>query len=324
VLDEYIAMTGRLAGIAADELAGRPISEQDNDWLRYIGSTLESIWWATGERSSRSEPAAADQDAAIIADIMRGLDPQTGLDQVIEIGTGFVDRIYVIVPDDQGGFHVASGGVYSYYEFPWPTGDRLTDEAWREMLRGGEAPDRPGWQATLFPGAPSASPDEPELTPRPSRRALERELGSSVEGFSWEPYRAGPARAEFDPLKQGAVAAVIFDDLERELHRSADYAALFRFRSADRLDGYWIWRADATMAPLRQQPCVDGTPGWGTWQHGEVVCYVSEAGHAAMRWTDERTSTYGLLNAVAGSTDLAALYRHWQTLLGRSVDPAQG
>jgi hypothetical protein len=324
VLDEYIAMTGRLAGIAADELAGRPISEQDNDWLRYIGSTLESIWSATGERSSRSQPAAADQDAAIIADIIRGVDPQTDLDQVIEIGTGLVDRIYVIVPDDQGAFHVASGGVYSYYEFPWPTEDRLTDETWREMLRSGDAPDRPDWQATLFPGDAIATTDEPEPTPRPSRRALERELGSSLEGASWEPYRTAPAGAEFDPLKQGAVAAVIFDDLERELHRSTDYAALFRFRNADRLDGFWTWRAGATMVPLSQRPCVDGKPGWGRWQHGEVVCYVSEAGHAALRWTDERTSTYGLMNAAAGSTDLAALYRHWQTLLGSSADPAQG
>jgi hypothetical protein len=324
VLDDYIAMTDRLAGIAADELAGKPISEQDNDWLRYIGSELESIWWATGERTSRSQPAAADQDAAIIADIMRGRDPQTGLDQIIEIGTGYVDRLYVIVPDDQGAFHVASGGVYSYYEFPWPTNDRLTDERWREMLREGEAPERPAWQGTLFPGAPIDSTDEPEPTPRPSRRALERELGSSIAGASWEPYRAGPAGAEFDPLKEGALAAVIFDDLERELHRSVDYVGLFRFPNPNRLDMFWLWRAGSTWAPVRQQPCLDGKPGWGRWQHGEVVCYVSEAGHAALRWTDERTSTYGLMNAVAGSTDLAALYRHWQTLLGRSAVPAPG
>ena len=34
-----------------------------------------------------------------------------------------MDRIYVIVPDDIGGFQVASGGVYSYYEFAWPTSE---------------------------------------------------------------------------------------------------------------------------------------------------------------------------------------------------------
>jgi len=55
------------------------------------------------------------------------------------------------VPDDDGTFQVAVGGVYSYYEFPVPAGERLTDEAWRQMLDDGEQPDRPFWQEVLFP-----------------------------------------------------------------------------------------------------------------------------------------------------------------------------
>ena len=70
---------------------------------------------------------------------------------MLEVGTGRIDRIFVIVPDDAGAFQVATGGVYSYYEFPWPTSDRLTDEQWWTMLRKGEAPDRPAWQDPLFP-----------------------------------------------------------------------------------------------------------------------------------------------------------------------------
>ncbi|NBD34520.1 MAG: DUF3160 domain-containing protein, partial [Chloroflexi bacterium] len=31
-------------------------------------------------------------------------------------------------------------GVFSYYEFPWAISDRLTDEAWRQMLEEGNAP----------------------------------------------------------------------------------------------------------------------------------------------------------------------------------------
>jgi hypothetical protein len=120
-------------------------------------------------------------------------------------------------------------------------------------------------------------------------------------------------------LKEGAVAAVIFDRLERELARSVDYVALFRFRDAGRLDGYWTWRADANAVPIRQGSCADGRPGWARWRHGEYVCYVSDSGAAALRWTDLRTSTYGVMNAVAGATDLAALHRHWQTVIGESV-----
>jgi hypothetical protein len=314
LIDGYVRMTERLASIAADELAGTPISEKDNDWLRYIGSELESIWWDSGDRAGRYGSLSLDEDAAVIADIMRGLDPASGTDQVIEIGTGSIDRIYVIVPDDVGGFHVASGGVYSYHEFPWPTTDRLTDERWREMLRTGDVPARPAWQDVLFPAAGTAPTDVPEPTPRPSRRELEAALGSSIEGATWEAYRESPSGAAFDPFESGAVAAVIFDDLEREVHRSVDYVALFRFRDAERLDSFWTWRADSMAVPLRAGSCADGRPGWDTWRHGEVVCGVNKDGYAALRWTDERTDTYGVVNAVAGSKDLATLYRHWQTI----------
>ena len=56
-----------------------------------------------------------------------------------------------VLADDEGDFHVATGGVYSFYEFPWPTNDRLNDETWWRMLRREETPPRPGWQDPIFP-----------------------------------------------------------------------------------------------------------------------------------------------------------------------------
>ena len=61
--------------------------------------------------------------------------------------------------------------------------------------------------------------------------------------------RARPARGS-TPSSRGALAAVIFDDLERELHRSVDYAVLFRFRNAGRLDSYWVYRAETVGVPV--------------------------------------------------------------------------
>ncbi len=66
---------------------------------------------------------------------------------------GYVDRILVLVPDDSGDFSVATGGTYSYYEFHQPVSDRLTDEAWRAMLRAGEEPDRPAWVDPILRGS---------------------------------------------------------------------------------------------------------------------------------------------------------------------------
>lgn len=142
-------MLQRLAGIAGDELDGLPISQADNDWLEGIGSVFEALWIQTSDWDETiGMPSADDTDAALIADIMRST---LGY---LEIGTGRVDRIMVLVPNDAGNFQVAVGGVYSYYEF-WQEAElgRLTDEEWRAMLDSGDAPERPPWQSPIFGGA---------------------------------------------------------------------------------------------------------------------------------------------------------------------------
>jgi hypothetical protein len=134
-----------LERIARDELAGLPISEQDNQRLTVIGGELESVFWRASDRSADGA-AEIDQDAAIIADIA------SGGQGVLEVATGRIDRILVLVPNDDGDFQVAAGGVYSYYEFTSPPGTRLTDEEWRATLDAGAAPERPAWEGTIAPG----------------------------------------------------------------------------------------------------------------------------------------------------------------------------
>ena len=56
----------------------------------------------------------------------------------------------MLVPDDRGRFQVAAGGVYSYYEFTNPPGERLTDGAWRMLLDAGKAPERPAWEEAFL------------------------------------------------------------------------------------------------------------------------------------------------------------------------------
>ena len=139
----WSSLLGFLERIARDELAGLPISEKDNDRLMYIGGELESLWFRTSDQADTGEPET-DQDAAIVADIA------SGANGVLEVGTGRIDRIYVLVPDDDGTFQVAVGGVYSYYEFTSPAGERLTDEPWRSMLDAGDAPARPAWEEAFI------------------------------------------------------------------------------------------------------------------------------------------------------------------------------
>jgi hypothetical protein len=154
LLDRLIAMYETFERLARGELAGAPISEDDNLWLETVAARFELIWLLAGEdvRESGAQTGGFAQSpndmAALIADIMSN---PTG---ALEVGTGFIDRIYVLVPNDEGVFQVARGGVYSYYEFWVPRGERLTDEEWRETLASGTQPDRPGWASAFLVEVP--------------------------------------------------------------------------------------------------------------------------------------------------------------------------
>lgn len=138
LLNRLTEILDRLGRIAEEELAGEPISDSDNTWLGSISSDLEALWIIATESDPMNAGAFFDDvDDALIADIARSTS------SFLEIGTGRVDRILVLVPDDQGQWQIAEGGVFSYYEFWRPQEDgRLTDEEWRAILDEGQAPDR--------------------------------------------------------------------------------------------------------------------------------------------------------------------------------------
>ncbi len=61
---------------------------------------------------------------------------------------GYPTEIFVISPE--APYHLTRGAVYTYYEFAVPSNERMTDEAWREMLESGNAPDMPDWTNTFI------------------------------------------------------------------------------------------------------------------------------------------------------------------------------
>jgi len=140
-LDSELAF---LTDVAQRELLGTPLTEDDYARILYFGGWLEDMTLAAADpEEDYGGMFDRNEKAAIIADVA------TGVNRVLEIGTGWIYELYVIVPDGQGGFQIARGGVYSYYEFPWPQDARLTDEAWRELLENGQQPAQPAW-TSLF------------------------------------------------------------------------------------------------------------------------------------------------------------------------------
>lgn len=132
-LSRLSAVADQLLTISVKELQNEVLTEEEYTFIECYGGDIEHFWYEAVKDNSESEYIySGDFPAAIIADI--ATDPNGA---VLEVGTGNPSMIYVVVPVD-GKIRIASGSVYSFYQFAWPMDDRLTDTKWRQMM---------GWQA---------------------------------------------------------------------------------------------------------------------------------------------------------------------------------
>lgn len=132
-----------LKTISEKELQAQSLTEEEYALIRGYGGSLEHLFMTAMADSCKDQNARLCLDnnpAALVADV--ATDPNG---QVLEEATGKIQTIYVIVPVE-GKLRIAEGGVFSYYEFPWPMSDRLTDTKWREILSNGkDVPALPSW-----------------------------------------------------------------------------------------------------------------------------------------------------------------------------------
>jgi hypothetical protein len=146
-----------LQNIAEKELRGEALTEDEYSRIRYYGGELEHLTMAAADTESEGPGGGPFMDeepqAAVIADVATNPGGEDGL-TVLEVAVGRINEIHVVVPivEDDGSviLQVALGGTFSYYEFPWPGSDRLTDDAWRKMLDDGTAPPQPSWTASFL------------------------------------------------------------------------------------------------------------------------------------------------------------------------------
>jgi hypothetical protein len=137
-LEGLEAVLTRLIDISAAELQNQELSEADYQFIRDFGQELESI--VAGVEADGKE-------TTMVADVHTDTNSPR---QVLEEGCGYVDLMLVAYPLPDGSINLGAGPVLSYYEFKHPMEDRLTDEAWREMLEQGKAPPRPTWVESFY------------------------------------------------------------------------------------------------------------------------------------------------------------------------------
>ncbi len=142
----------KLHEISQKELANRPLSPEDYETILNIGKTLEQIvefaQWPTGG------PRPDNKDAMpVIADVHTDANTCT----VLEEGVGYPYCVYAIC-SVEGQLVLTRGAGFSYHEFVWPSTDRLTDEAWQQMLQISSSPAPPAWSASFLAEADWKNP----------------------------------------------------------------------------------------------------------------------------------------------------------------------
>ena len=124
-------LASSLALIAEKELRNELPTTGEFDLIRTYGGQLEHFWQEVYSQEAESSGIELDTrnfPAAIVTDI--ATNPNGS---VKELGTGRTSTIYVLVSVD-GSLRIASGSVFSFYQFEHPLSDRLTDTAWRQMI----------------------------------------------------------------------------------------------------------------------------------------------------------------------------------------------
>jgi hypothetical protein len=131
-LEAFEQILGKLVTISVKELANQALTKDEYDFIKFFGSRIKRA------------VSGHDVDAlktTLVADVMT--DGNTGY--CLEEATGKIDWMYVVYRIPTGELGLGVGPTLSYFEFKQPRSNRLTDEQWREMLKGNPHLDRPNW-----------------------------------------------------------------------------------------------------------------------------------------------------------------------------------
>ncbi len=123
----------QLGDIAAKELTGMDLDE--NDYLL----CLSPLYPLSTETLNNTQ--LNPDTKTIIATNAPGKD-------VLQMGIGNLDRIYVLIPFGEE-IAISQGGIYSYYEFPWVKTESLSISEWKNILKFSH-PERPDWTASFL------------------------------------------------------------------------------------------------------------------------------------------------------------------------------
>lgn len=142
VMVEFRDAVKFLLKVSTKEIGKQTVTLTEYEQIQKFGSLLDNLTLRTLTIDDRRYDwymvEGPDKNMPVIADV------HTANSEALEVGVGLAHDIYVIVEID-GRLKLTRGAMFSYYEFPWPANDRLTDEKWQDMLQKNMQPALPRW-----------------------------------------------------------------------------------------------------------------------------------------------------------------------------------
>ncbi|MBN1947778.1 MAG: DUF3160 domain-containing protein [Bradymonadales bacterium] len=138
----------RLSELAAKEVAGEALTEEDHLWLSLVGAMLEQMFLSQeymDEGTFGNDEGRIQTGIALAADVYTNIERQ----EVIQLAIGRIMDLFVVVPNTVGQ-RMVQGGIYSFYEFTQPMSERLTDMAWNERIEADDLPPLPPWSRSFI------------------------------------------------------------------------------------------------------------------------------------------------------------------------------
>jgi hypothetical protein len=135
-LNRFSEILTRLLEISKKELENKPLTEEEYYFIDDFGAISEGLI----EEIAEGEVDPEIFKTTLIADVHT----EGNTKKVLEEGVGYIKTLVVAYKLPQGHILLGVGPVFSYYEFKQPMENRLTDEAWREILKTNPPPE-PEW-----------------------------------------------------------------------------------------------------------------------------------------------------------------------------------
>ena len=135
-LSRFMDILNRLREMSEKELENKALDEQEYDFIENFGSISQDLI----KSISGGDVNPDIFKTTLVADVHT----EGNTEKVLEEGVGYLQTGLFAYRLPRGHIVLGIGPVFSYYEFKQPMAERLTDEAWRAILKS-NPPEKPAW-----------------------------------------------------------------------------------------------------------------------------------------------------------------------------------